>query len=223
VDIKKCFLNFLIIIFFVILNIQISFSESNKKELKIYTYFWSAQYFTQEENFEKAIELYKKIIELKPDFVDAHYYLAKIYKRLNRLKEALDELKIVKELKTDDSLVAEVQNIDIDVEIKELEKEIKEKTIQEEPEYKEKKEGIFDVLISKVNNKLVIYKGRIDGFIERQELYLFKGKKKVAKIKLKKVLRFSSKAIVLEDYGLPKISANDKINFKIMFITSQEE
>ena len=56
-----------------------------------------------QDNIEKSVELFKKAIELKPDFYEAHYNLAQILMSIEKNEEALKTLKEIMVLKPDDS------------------------------------------------------------------------------------------------------------------------
>ncbi len=56
--------------------------------------FEAAMHFIQSEEFEKAIELLKKVTQALPDNAIAHINLALVYKKLGKLKEAEESLKL---------------------------------------------------------------------------------------------------------------------------------
>ncbi|MDD5626904.1 MAG: tetratricopeptide repeat protein [Patescibacteria group bacterium] len=46
----------------------------------------------QENNYNQALEAFKKAVELKPDYLAAHYYLALIYENKKQFDEALEQI-----------------------------------------------------------------------------------------------------------------------------------
>jgi len=52
----------------------------------------------QEDNYVLAEESFRKAVELKPDYLAAHYYLALIYEKEEKLQEALDQIGICYQL-----------------------------------------------------------------------------------------------------------------------------
>ena len=68
--------------------------ETLKKSHKNWNdYFKSGLKLLKIENYPEAESAFKKVIELKPDHSDAHYYLGKIYTEQNRFENAISILK----------------------------------------------------------------------------------------------------------------------------------
>ena len=53
--------------------------------------------------FKKAVKTYKKAIKLNPKLAEAHEYLGEAYAEMGKFKEAEKELKILKELGSDEA------------------------------------------------------------------------------------------------------------------------
>jgi len=58
-----------------------------------YSHYLSATYYAQEGEFQKAVDEFKKAIELKNDYLIAYLDLATVYERHNWLAEALETLR----------------------------------------------------------------------------------------------------------------------------------
>ena len=57
--------------------------------------YWKGYAADAANKYDEAIKHYKQAIEQKPDFFDAHYKLAIVYKEKGQFKEAIDHLKNV--------------------------------------------------------------------------------------------------------------------------------
>ncbi len=53
--------------------------------------------------FDKAVKSYKKAIELNPKLAEAHEYLGEAYAEMGKFEEAENELKILRELGSDEA------------------------------------------------------------------------------------------------------------------------
>ena len=77
-------------------------SYSNEIEDAAFLYNEAIDQYKQE-NVEKSVELFKKAIEIKPDFYEAHYNLAQILMSINKNDEALVSLEEIAKLNPEDS------------------------------------------------------------------------------------------------------------------------
>ena len=59
------------------------------------TYYKNGYEYFLQEKYEMAEQYYKKAIELKPDFEDAHYWLGKVYKQTGAYSQAIEQWKQV--------------------------------------------------------------------------------------------------------------------------------
>lgn len=62
----------------------------------------------QSGQFDKAIERFKRILRMKPDFSEAYLYLGQSYASMGRKKEAIEALEKFKELSNDETIISEV-------------------------------------------------------------------------------------------------------------------
>lgn len=77
-------------------------SFSNEIEDATFLYNEAIDQYKQE-NVEKSVELFKKAIELRPDFYEAHYNLAQILMSIEKNDDALKSLEEIAKLKPQDS------------------------------------------------------------------------------------------------------------------------
>lgn len=94
--------NKLIISIFILLSLVFNpaYCENYEEAANIYN---EAIDVYKQENVEQSIELFKKAIELNPDFYEAHYNLAQILMSLNKNNDALVPLEAVLKLRPNDS------------------------------------------------------------------------------------------------------------------------
>ena len=83
-------------------------SESYEKVVKAapeYAEAWSNLGYTyrKQGHFEKAIEAYQEAIRLAPDLAEAHEYLGEAYAEMGRFELAEKELKILRELGSEEA------------------------------------------------------------------------------------------------------------------------
>ncbi len=62
----------------------------------------------QSGQYDKAIERFKKILRIQPDYIEAYLYLGQTYTNMGKKKEAIEALEKFKELSNDPTVVAEV-------------------------------------------------------------------------------------------------------------------
>ncbi len=62
------------------------------------TYFNLGNAYIDKGNKQKAIELFKKAIGLRPEYLKAHYTICKTYAEIGDKKNAYKELEIVKKM-----------------------------------------------------------------------------------------------------------------------------
>lgn len=62
----------------------------------------------QSGQYDKAIERFKKILRLNPEFTEAYLYLGQTYANMGKKKEAIEALEKFKELSKDETVVSEV-------------------------------------------------------------------------------------------------------------------
>ena len=91
-----------VLVLFVLLLLTLSPSYSKQKEDATAYYNEAIDVYGQDD-IEKSIELFKKAIELKPDFYEAYYNLAQILMSKEQNDEALVSLKEINKLRPDDS------------------------------------------------------------------------------------------------------------------------
>ncbi len=91
-----------VLVLFVILFFAVSPSYSKIKE-DATSYYNEAIDVYGQDDIEKSIELFKKAIELKPDFYEAHYNLAQILMSKEQNEEALVSLKEIAKLRPEDT------------------------------------------------------------------------------------------------------------------------
>ena len=91
---------FLILVFLFTLTILPSYCDNKDNATILYN---EAIDVYGQDNVEKSIELFRKAIELNPDFYEARYNLAQILMSRDENDEALKTLKEIIELKPDDS------------------------------------------------------------------------------------------------------------------------
>lgn len=90
------------LVLFVLLLLTVCPSYSKIKE-DATSYYNEAIDMYAQDNIEKSIELFRRAIELKPDFYEAHYNLAQILMSKEQNDEALVSLKEIIKIKPDDS------------------------------------------------------------------------------------------------------------------------
>ena len=91
-----------VLILIALLFLALSPSYSKPKE-DATTYYNEAIDMYGQDDIEKSIELFRKAIELKPDFYEAHYNLAQILMSKEQNEEALKTLKELINIRPDDS------------------------------------------------------------------------------------------------------------------------
>jgi tetratricopeptide (TPR) repeat protein len=67
-----------------------------------------AMFAVQSGQFEKAIERYKKILEINPSFIEAHLYMGEVYASMNQKEKAINSLLKFKELSNDALVDSEI-------------------------------------------------------------------------------------------------------------------
>ena len=84
-DMKK---SFFLIVLFIFFSTSLCSCEKVQKDLKVYWWAKEARDAHDEGNYDKAIELYKKIIELAPDDAVAYWDLGIAYLDMDDEKNA---------------------------------------------------------------------------------------------------------------------------------------
>ena len=62
----------------------------------------------QSGQYDKAIERFKRIVRMKPDYSEAYLYLGETYANMGKKKEAIEALEMFKKLSNDETVVSEV-------------------------------------------------------------------------------------------------------------------
>ena len=85
----KTGLSLLILFLIIILGSAIIYAQDYQ------TYYKNGYEYFLQENYEMAVQYYKKAIELNPDFENAHYWLGKVYKQTGDYGQAIEQWKEV--------------------------------------------------------------------------------------------------------------------------------
>ena len=208
-------------LFYLCLLILLSLVEgavANEK-LNVQGYFWGAQYFAKAKDEDKAIPLYKKALELDPNFVDARYFLAKVYVKQGRLGEALTQLSMLSPLNyKDEAITAELKGINLEREIKNLKKKMEEK--EKEISKVVRQEGLktFSSPVYFEEGEIKIFRGEVDGIKLGSKVLIEKEGKTVGKIEITKVSKFSSRGKIIELSPQVSLKEGEKLGDQIIIL-----
>ncbi len=121
--------------------------ESKKYPGDAMGYFYGAQYYESQNNFEKAHALYDLCVTENPKLVDPRYFKALLLKREDRLEDMLKTLQDIKVMPEMEWVTAELSELNIDAEIAKAKKEIQDKQNALNPKPPKKKK-MWDKLFS---------------------------------------------------------------------------
>ena len=99
---KKVLFSTILIFGLMVSNITLAQNIEEKLEKAAILYNEAIDFYKQDE-VDKSINNFKKALELKPDFYEAHYNLAQILMSLNKNDEALKSLEEIEKIKPDDT------------------------------------------------------------------------------------------------------------------------
>lgn len=208
-------------LFYLCLLILLSLVEgaAANEKLNVQGYFWGAQYFAKAKDEDKAISLYKKALELDPNFVDARYFLAKIYIKQERLGEALTQLSMLSPLNyKDEAITAELKGINLEKEIERLKKRMKEK--EKELSKVARQEGLktFSSPVYFTEGEIKIFRGEVDGIKLGSKILVKKKGKTAGKLEITKVSKFSSRGKIIELSSQISLKEGEKLGDQIIIL-----
>lgn len=193
-------------------------AAANEK-LNIQGYFWGAQYFAKAKDEDKAISLYKKALELDPNFVDARYFLAKVYVKQDRLGEALTQLNMLSPLNyKDEAITAELRGINLEKEIEGLKKRMKEKEKELSKAVRQEELKSFSSPVYFEEGEIKVFRGEVDGIKLGNKILIKKEGKTVGKLEITKVSKFSSQGKIIELSPQISLKEGEKLGDQIIIL-----
>lgn len=86
----------------------------NRIEEAVKEYHTLAEWYERNENFEDAIETYKKVLQIAPEDTDTHYALIRLYKEYNEYEQATQQIRELAELyKKQNNLDKAIQTLEM--------------------------------------------------------------------------------------------------------------
>lgn len=213
---------FAVFIFLFLLSHASAQDEAKKFPGDALGYFYSGMYFDGKANYDKAMTLYDLSIKENPKLVDPRFYKSQVYLRLEKFDDALNELNTIKAMPEQETITAELTELNVDSEISKVKQKIQEKLKAKNPPQKKKKfweklfafklgekkkeaveeprgklmpkgQDVFPAVVVYISDtKVKIYKGEKDNFKAGDELILVEKEHIVGKAKLTEVKAFYS-------------------------------